>query len=227
MPKTLTINNRKITIYYNEENFDENKKYPIVIYNSFNGNANGLWLECLKQKCSEFILIVLEVLKWNEEMTPWKSDPIFKNVEGYGGKADDYINVIINDIIPEVEKLFKPEYYALAGYSLAGLFTIYSMFKTNIFTRFFSGSGSFWYPEFLNFVENNKIIANVDKVYMSLGNKEKKTSNKVLKTIETDTLKMKDYLNNLNINVKFEFYNGNHFNDVDLRVATGIKWILE
>ncbi|KAG4107392.1 Alpha/Beta hydrolase protein [Neocallimastix lanati (nom. inval.)] len=227
MVKVINIKGRKITIYYNEKNINKDKKLPIVIYNSYNNDAKGVWEECLKLKCPEFILVVIEVTNWNNDMTPWPSDPVFSKAEGYGGKADDYITIIEEDILPQIETLFQPEYYVLAGYSLAGLFSIYAMFKTKKFSKFLSGSGSFWYPNFMDFTSQNKPTAQPKKIYLSLGNKEKKTGNKVLKTIETETLKMKDYLEKLNINTNFEFNNGGHFNDVNQRIANGILWLLK
>jgi len=116
----------------------------------------------------------------------------------------------------------------LSGYSLAGLFSIYAMFKTTRFTKFLSGSGSFWYPGFKEYYEKNKLPSSPStKVYLSLGAKEKKTGNKVLKTIETETIAMKEFLTQQNIPLKFELNPGGHFNDVNQRIAKGIKWLLE
>lgn len=227
MTKVINVKERKITIYYKEEFLNNDKKLPIVIYNSYNNDGKDIWAECLKLNCPDFILVVIEVLNWNSDMTPWPSDSVFNKAEGYGGKADDFIIIIEEDILPQIEKLFQLEYYILAGYSLAGLFSIYTMFKSNKFTKFLSGSGSFWYPDFMAFTSKNELVAHPEKVYLSLGNKEKKTGNKVLKTIETETINMKNYLEKLNINTKFEFNNGGHFNDVNLRIANGILWLLE
>ncbi|OUM68429.1 hypothetical protein PIROE2DRAFT_3877 [Piromyces sp. E2] len=232
MFKKIDIADRKVTIYFNGENeavYSE-QQLPIVIYNSYNSDAKDLWNECLKLKCSEFVLVVVEVTNWNDNMTPFPSEPVFnKSTEGYGGKADDYINFLLEDLIPTIEKSFKPEYYAITGYSLAGLFSTYCMYKTDKFSRFLSGSGSFWYPGFMDYIANHPIKVDITtaKVYLSLGNKEKKTGNKVLKTIETETLKFRDYLTEQKINLKFEFNQGGHFNDVSSRIANGIKWLLE
>ncbi|ORX48413.1 hypothetical protein BCR36DRAFT_584332 [Piromyces finnis] len=214
----------------NETDFSQQRSVPIIIYNSYNSDAKELWDECLKMNCSEFVLVVVEVVHWNDSMTPFPSEPIFnKSTEGYGGMADDYINFILEDLIPTVEQFFKPEYYAITGYSLSGLFSVYCMYKTDKFSRVLSGSGSFWYPGFMDYIANTPLKVNIDttKVYLSLGNKEKKTGNKVLKTIETETLKYRDYLSEQKVNFKFEFNQGGHFNDVISRIAKGIKWLLE
>ena len=48
----------------------------------------------------------------------------------------------------------------------------------------------------------------------------------ILKTVEDKTKEIYDYLSN-NINTTYEENQGNHFQDAILRMAKGIKWILE
>ena len=111
-------------------------------------------------------------------------------------------------------------------YSLGGLFALYSGYKTDIFKRIASASGSMWYPNFEKYVKENKISKNIDKIYFSLGNKEKNSKIEILKTVEDKTKEIYDYLSN-NINTIYEENQGNHFQDGILRMAKGIKWILE
>ncbi len=106
-----------------------------------------------------------------------------------------------------------------------GLFAIYSGYKTDIFRKIVSASGSMWYPNFAEFVKENKVSENVDKVYLSLGNKEKHSKNTLLKTVEDKTKEIYDSLGN--INKVYEENEGNHFQDGALRVAKGIKWIMK
>ena len=116
---------------------------------------------------------------------------------------------------------------AIAGYSLGGLFAIYSVYKTTIFTRIASASGSFWFPKFIAFAQENKLKADVKKIYFSLGNKESKVKNKVLATVENNTKELEKLLNDKGIKTIYEENEGNHFQNADLRMAKGIKWILE
>jgi len=230
--KILTVQGIKISVYYEgeEEELSTNSKpkLPVVIYNSYNRDGQEVWDECMKLKCPEFALVVVEVSNWNNDMTPWPSDPIFSKTEGYSGKADDYLKVLEQEILPTVETLLQPKDYILSGYSLAGLFSIYAMFKTTRFTKFLSGSGSFWYPGFKEFYEKTTLPSPLPtKVYLSLGAREKKTKNVIMKTIETETIAVKEFLIQQNIPLKFELNPGGHFNDVNQRIAQGIKWLLE
>ena len=162
-------------------------------------------------------------------MTPYPISPIFKSDKGYKGEANSYLDSLTQKIIPEIikEKNIIPEYFCISGYSLGGLFSIYSMFKTNIFTRFVSCSGSLWYPGFIHYVYNHKMIVNPSKIYLSLGDKEKNTKNKIISTVEAKTLELNKYFLSLDLTTKFEFNVGNHFQDANERVARGIKWIME
>ena len=119
------------------------------------------------------------------------------------------------------------EYFAIAGYSLAGLLAIYSTYRTEIFTKIASASGSFWFPKFVDFAKENNISSNINKMYFSLGNKESKVKNQVLATVEKNTIDLEKIYKNKGIQTIYEVNEGNHFQDAVLRMARGIKWILE
>lgn len=220
------VNNKTITIF-NEE-IIKTEKVPIVIYNSFSDNGSDLWHTCLKIGCNNFILVNISNLNWHAEMTPWNCPPLFKNDNIYEGQADNYLKELTDIIIPRLEEKlkYKPSYYALAGYSLGGLFAIYSMYKTDIFKRIISCSGSFWYPNFLEYIKTTKPLNRIDKIYLSLGDKEKNSKNQTLATVEDKTLELVNHLKSQNINLKFEFNEGNHFQDNYLRIAKGLKWLI-
>ncbi len=219
----LQINNKIINIYYDE--IKDN--IPLIINNSYNDNGENLYRECLNLNIKNFILVNISNIDWDREMSPWKIKPIFKN-DNYMGEADKYLLELINIIIPKiVDKLnIKPCYYILSGYSLGGLFAIYSLYKTNKFQRIVAASPSLWYPNFIEYMKENSFYI-PDKIYLSLGDKEKNSSNELLKTIYDKMIETYNYLKNKNIDVVFTLNDGGHFKDVDKRVAKGIKNILE
>lgn len=230
MQKELKIENKIIDIYFNE-NHKEN--VPVVILNTYGNEGKEVFDRCNKLQCKEFILVAISNLDWDNDMTPWFATKLNKYDKEYLGKADDYLNILLEKIIPEVEKYIKVElninikYYAIAGYSLGGLFAIYSAYKTNLFSRVASASGSFWYPKFVDYVEQNEISKDIEKMYFSLGNKESKVKNEVLATAEENTKKLEQIYKLQGINTIYEENDGNHFKDTDLRMAKGIKWILK
>ena len=222
------INDKQVELFYGDI---ENKKIPVIILNTYGDEGKEVWEECKKLNTIDFILVAISKIDWNNDMTPWKCPPLYKGDSSYNGDADKYLNVIINEIIPRIREIItndfhkEIDYFGIAGYSLGGLFATYAGYKTDEFKRIVSASGSMWYSDFAKFVKENKISKNIDKVYFSLGNKEKNTKNIVLKTVEDKTKEIYESIGN--INKIFEENEGNHFQDGALRTAKGIKWILE
>lgn len=230
MSKELKIENKLVSVFCNE-NHKEN--LPVVILNTYGNEGKEIFERCNKIQTKEFILLDISNLDWANDMTPWFAPKLNNNDKDYLGKADDYLKTLIEKIIPETKKYIENElnvnisYYAIAGYSLGGLFAIYSAYRTNLFSRIASASGSFWYPNFIEFANKNTISENIDKIYFSLGNKESKVRNEVLATVEENTKKLEQMYKSQGIKTIYEENDGNHFKDGVLRMAKGIKWILQ
>lgn len=223
------IDNKRIEIFYRGT---DNKKLPVILLNCYGYESNEVWKGCINLKAKDFILVVISNLNWNDDMTPWECPPLYKGDSECKGYADNYLRVIEGEIIPKVKEYIintlhkEIDYFGIAGYSLGGLFALYSAYKTDIFKRVASASGSMWYPNFAEFVMKNEISKNIDKIYFSLGNKEKNSKNELLQTVEDKTKEIQGYLGK-NIDSIYEENQGNHFQDGALRMAKGIKWILE
>lgn len=230
MVKEFTIKNKIINIYCRK---NYSKELPVVILNTFENEYKEILKNCKNIDCKEFILVSISNLDWNNEMTPWYSKKINKYGEEFLGKADEYIQVLLDEIIPEIKKYIeenlkvKIKNYTIAGYSLAGLFAVYLSYKTDIFSRIVSASSSFWFPKFVDFVKENRISSTVEKIYFSLGNKESKVKNQILASVEKNTKEIEEIYESKGIKTIYVENEGNHFKDALLRMAKGIKWILE
>ena len=94
--------------------------------------------KCNDINCNEFILVSISNLDWNNDMSPWYTENINNYDSNFLGKADEYIDLLVNDIMQYVSnfiinKLNKNiKYYTIAGYSLAGLFSVYIAYKTDL-----------------------------------------------------------------------------------------------
>ena len=223
------IDNKKINIFYNDA---YGFPVPVVVLNTYNDDGLDIWNKTIELTNKNFVLVTISNLDWNSEMTPWHIDKIFKNESDYEGYADSYLDSLINNIIPsisvELEKNnIKVDKYIIGGYSLAGLFAIYSLYKTNIFTSAFSCSGSLWYPGFIEYATCNDLKIIPDKLYFSLGNKESKTRNELMSKVEENTKYLEKYYKSKNIKTIYFENEGNHFNNVSLRIARGISWIID
>lgn len=200
---------------------------PLIVIPSFKDNSLDLKKEIEKLTDKDFSLLTIYVSDWNNDLSPYVASSIFKGISDFKGNADSFLDYVLNLIKKVVlEENVKPIYKALTGYSMAGLFAVYTLFKTNEFLKVGSVSGSLWYPLFNKFAENNKVLHGISTFYMSLGDKEKKTSNKIMSQVETNSLIIFERIKPQFNNSKFEFNPGNHFKDEDLRIAKCIAYLL-
>ena len=71
-----------------------------------------------------------------------------RDAEPFGGQAADFLDELLNQIIPQVESSLPqpPTWRGIAGYSLAGLFALWSLWQTDAFDRAASASGRYGFP---------------------------------------------------------------------------------
>ncbi len=89
--------------------------------------------------------------------TPYYHDAIDSRFASFGGLGKEYSDLLIHDIYDRYLKGtdFSNIYYG--GISLGGLHAIYASTMNEVpFTHFFSICGSFWYPDFVDYVKENK-----------------------------------------------------------------------
>ncbi len=90
-----------------------------------------------------------------------------------------------------------------------------------------SMSGSLWFPKFREYVLRHELMRQPEMLYMSLGDAEAKTRHAVLKTVQENTEAIVRYYQEVGVDVRWELNPGNHFRDVAMRSAKGIKALLE
>ncbi|MDT3389657.1 MAG: alpha/beta hydrolase, partial [bacterium] len=94
-------------------------------------------------------------------------------------------------------------------------------------SRAASASGSFWFPGFLEFASSREFVGKPEKLYLSLGDAEARTRNPVMATVQDNTEKLAVLYRGRGLDTVFELNPGNHFKDPALRMAKGIRSILE
>lgn len=221
----LSISGKTVEIFTKTNSIN---KIPSVILHTFQGEGKEVFEKCAELGCDNFALTAIGNLNWNHDLSPWPTPTIGNNKYGFGG-AEGYIKKLTNEIIPEIRaKLgFEPEFTAIAGYSLAGLFALYAAYRTDIFSRIASVSGSLWFPGFTEFAEANNFAKTPDLIYLSLGEAEAKTRDKDLAPVRKNTEKLDEIYKTQNIPTIFELNPGNHFTETVLRTAKGIKNLLD
>lgn len=190
--------------------------------------GRDVWERCQELGCPGFTLVAFSIRSWDDDLSPWEAPPILKNGDPFGGKAPSQLALLEEEILPQAEAglALHPESYVLAGYSMAGLFATWAAFQTKRFSAIASASGSLWFPGFADYVAAHKTCGSLERAYFSLGDKEAKTRNPVMRKVEEATRAIEGSLKGQGIDSCFVLNPGNHFHQSDLRMARGIGWVL-
>ncbi len=173
-----------------------------------------------------FSLAGVPVEDWDAALSPWPAKAVFKGNRDFGGGGDATLSDLEECLLPRLRgELGAPEAPVyLAGYSLAGLLAAYALFRLPGLAGAVCCSGSLWFPGFLEYAESHE--PGGSRVYLSLGDREKKSRNPVLSRVEECTLRFRDRLADRGVTCAFFPEPGNHFQDPDGRLARGIAWCL-
>ncbi|MCD8301312.1 MAG: alpha/beta hydrolase [Clostridiales bacterium] len=201
---------------------------PVIYLNSFMPNGKQIHKAMRDLNCPDCTLAVISHLEWDNDMAPWDIPPISRGDTPCTGGADDYLRLMEDEIMPAVEKEVNgtPPWRGVAGYSLAGLFAVYSLYHTDIFLRAASMSGSFWFPGIVEYIKSHEMAGRPDCIYFSLGDKECRTNNQYLKCVQENTETIYSCYSDLGINTTFVLNPGNHYREAAGRTAAGLAWIL-
>ena len=183
--------------------------------------------EILKNTDELFSLIAFKIEDWNNELSPWEAPPAFGN-KSFGSGAKDTLEFIESKLIPTVKEKYNLGVeikFILGGYSLAGLFSLWSAYKLDTFFGIAAASPSVWFNGWEEFMNNNTPLSN--NIYLSLGDTEEKTKNKVMCKVGDNIRKQEQLLKNDNINTILEWNKGGHFSNSDIRVAKAFVWCIE
>lgn len=207
---------------------NEGKNLPLIVLIHYD-KPKDEFINSLKstiKNCSN-LLIVFDV-NWDEDLSPWKAEKIFKNGNDFKGGADKFLESLTKLISVVVDKSlnYKPTKLAICGYSLAGLFSLYALFKADYFNSALSISGSLRYPNFDGFIKEKLVVKNPKSIYLSLGDKEKYSKNKYMKEVEVKTNPIYEEIKRSGIKTIFEVNSGNHFQENEPRIIKGITWYL-
>lgn len=175
-----------------------------------------------------FSLVAFKIEDWNSELTPWEM-PLLRGKGNFGDGAAGTLEFIKNELIPALSEYTNTENkeikYILGGYSLAGLFSLWSGYQTDIFEGIAAVSPSVWYKKWIEYVEAEKPLS--EKIYLSLGDTEEKTKHQILSKIGENIRKQHEILEKSeNVKTVLEWNEGNHFKNPDIRTAKGFLWVM-
>lgn len=224
--QTIDMNGKHITLWTPEDG--ATGQLPLVYLNVFDGDGADVWRACQELGTPPFALAAIGGLDWNRELSPWPCDGTVRNSEPFAGQAAAYLDELAALIVPAVEARLSapPAYRALAGYSLAGLFALWAPFYTDVFDRVASVSGSLWFPDFVDFARTHGTVAPLERAYLSLGKKETRTPNRMMRHVLAATQDMHSLYSENGVESTFELNPGNHFSNPAERCAKALAWTL-
>ncbi len=192
---------KKICIENKQLYILEKPGMPLLYMHCFEINENLLTID---PNCS---LILISGIDWDNDLTDSNYIPIF------------------NRIRHQIESSIDHSWVGMIGYSLAGMFTLKYALQSDM-QRYASVSGSLWYEGFKDYVLHTQFAHQPEKIYLSLGSKEKKTRHPLMRHVQEDTQAIFEHYQELGIDTIFELNPGNHFTDEEKRIEKAIEWIL-
>ena len=121
---SFTIENKMVDVFPAAE-----PDRPVIYLNTYGQEGRQVFQQLQSSGCPDFNLVAISNLNWEHDMVPWDSPPISEKNAPFTGGADDYLSVLLNEILPKAETFISgtPLWKGIAGYSLAGLFAVYAI----------------------------------------------------------------------------------------------------
>ncbi len=197
-------------------------------------------------------LVNVGVDLWEKNFSPWCAPRVFAKGPNFGDGAQKTLDTLINHVVPwaESELTKPPAYRVLVGYSLAGLFSLWAgvtqaaaattpqlstltaphaAAPAATFQRIGAVSGSFWFPDLLDYVDQQLSggVVGLTHVYLSLGDREARTPNPQIMHVRENAELLASKLESAGITSTFELNRGNHFQNVEGRIQKALDWLVK
>ena len=168
----------------------------------------------------KFLLCGVRVSNWFNDLSPWEADAVFGE-NAFGSGAGETLAYIESVLLPALEDAYgvpKSAERVIGGYSLAGLFALWSGYQTSVFGAVAAASPSVWFPGWIDHARKHKMFAKA--VSLSLGDREEKTKNPVMASVGVCIREQYEILkNDGTVKVTLKMNNGNHFKEPDVRTS--------
>ncbi len=173
-------------------------------------------------------LLAIGGVDWNRELSPWPAKRCFKGGEDFAGEAPLFLRSLL-ELLPKAETAlnWRPARRVIAGYSLAGLFSLWAFCETDAFAAAVSASGSLWFDDFHDYLSSHLPQRPESAVYLSLGDAEEKTRNPRLAAVGERTRSAHALLLSRGLTAALEWNPGGHFQNPPARLRQGVRWALQ
>ena len=175
-------------------------------------------------------IVQVFVNNWEHALTPWPAPALFRGQEDFGGAAAETLEALIEGgpgATSTPAGLDGVTHHAIAGYSLAGLFSLWSwVVRPDVFAACGCLSGSLWYEGWCDWLSTRaaqgELLGTGRFAYLTLGTKEKRAARPQMKRVEECAQRTEELLRAAGAEVSFELTPGGHFDHADDRVSAGL-----
>ena len=188
------------------------------------GEEEAPWLGALPEDAA---VIAVSGMDWDRDLTPWPAPAAFRG-QAFSGGAEAFLKQLTEDWMPEALSAFSltPVREGILGYSLAGLFSLYALCRCSRFRLAASVSGSLWYDGFLEWMKAHPPVQQVERLYFSVGDRERKARNPRMAKVEDCTRQAAEWAQAYADRTVFELQPGGHFDQPNQRVLRSVRWLL-
>ena len=243
MKQTLQIGGRECLLYYEDE------KPKVLLIQTLGAQERGsidTVVTMIREMTGDasFVMAAFAIGDWEAELTPWH-DPAVSKRQAVGAHAGETLRYITDELIPYLQykyadadlksassesEFLNPLQYplpiVLGGYSLGGLFSLWSGSESDCFAAIAAMSPSVWIAGWQDYACQHPVQTHY--VYLSLGDREEHTRNKAIAQVGNNIRWEYEHLKQTlgADNTTLEWNTGNHFVDGARRTAKGFAWCI-
>ena len=170
-------------------------------------------------------IVSVPVRNWNDALTPWPAPGLYREESDFGGHAQETLTELLDDVLPSIEQRagLSPTRRAICGYSLGGLFALYSLTHSDSFAACACLSGSVWFEGWVEHLRELSLDITGHLAYLSIGTKERKAPRPILKTVQDRMEQCASILRERGCSVEYRTGPGNHMQHIPERFGAGLN----
>lgn len=197
-------------------------KALVLLFSGFDRELFSGVFQLLEQSGLDVALAEFGDIDWDRDYSPWRAEC---SGRVFSGGADRLL-----ELLPEFTRALEQRYVQfdrifLCGYSLGGLFALYSaaLWQEPRLCGAASCSGSMWYPGWTEFLRGHGLRG---RIFLSLGGKEKNSPDPLMASVEEKTAEVRRIAGKT-ARVVFVNEPGGHFSRVPQRLFRGISELVK
>ncbi|MBQ6645712.1 MAG: hypothetical protein IJM56_03430 [Clostridia bacterium] len=181
---------------------------------------------CREKSEKPFTLLSFACDDWDDAYSPWRAE-VGEPLQVFPGGGSATLQWLTGACREYRQDHPVARFYP-TGYSLAGLFALYALYESGLFSGAVACSSSLWFPGFMEYAAAKQLPQD-SAVYLSLGGKEERSAPEYMRSVGDNTRALNRLLKQ-DAQVAatvLEMNPGGHFAPSEPRLAKGICWILE